>query len=219
MGFFKAVLCSGVLVLYLCGCTHMQDEQRQRDYAFHEMRTEIGDLKHAMQGYRTELQILQERLNDQENMAKSANRSRPQNEQAQAQIAACERKMMILEKNLDKLASDLRGLNKHAEQTTSSLTSFKEKILDCQRELSLHKQKLEGITQLKSTLGQISQAIGDRSATKARSASSYKVRPGDTLEKIAKSNGLSLAALKRLNNISQDRIIVGQELKISDDEQ
>jgi LysM repeat protein len=214
----KTSLCLGICAVLLSGCWQVKDDQ-QRNYAFQEMRTDIGDLKHALQAHRTELQILQERLSDQENAVKSAQRSRPQNDQAQVQIAACERKMMILEKNLEKLASDLRGLNKHAEQTTTSLASFKEKMIDCQRELSLHKQKLEGVTQLKSTLGQISQAIGERSSSKARSASSYKVRPGDTLEKIAKSNGLSLTTLKRLNNISQDRIIVGQELKLSDDEQ
>ncbi len=215
--------------LLLGGCTgtlsHLQDEQRHREYAFQEMRTEIGDLKHAMQAQRTELQILQDRLSDQETIAKNSMRNKPQTEQALqalAQIAACERKMATLEKTLDKLSSDLRGLNKHAEQTSLSLSSFKEKILDCQKELSLHSQKLEGVSQLKTTLGQISQAISERSSAKAQPSgpsnkASYKVKPGDTLEKIARQQGVPLTVLKRLNNISQDKIIVGQELKITDD--
>lgn len=209
-------LCLCGLFLSSCAGTHFQDEQRQRDYAFREMRTEIGDLKHAMQTCRAEMQILQDRLSDQENIAKTSVRNKPNTEHL-SQIAACERKLQVLEKTLDKLAAEMRGLNKHAEQTNVSLISFKEKMLDCQKELALHKQKLDGVSQLKTTLGQISQAISERPAAKTRSAS-YKVKPGDTLEKIAKNQGLPLPTLKRLNNLTQDRIIVGQELKLSDDE-
>lgn len=212
-------MCLGLIGLTLCGCTStlssLNNEQRQRDFAFQEMRREIGDLKHTLQGYRTELELLQERISDQENNAKLAQKARPQNESL-AQIAACERKMMLLEKNLEKLASDLRNLNQHAQQTNLSLAGFKDKMFECQRELALHKQKLDGVTQLKTTLGQISQAIGDRSSPAASPVSSYKVKPGDTLEKIARKHNISLPALKRLNNIAQDKIIVGQELKITD---
>jgi LysM repeat protein len=213
------VLFSLLFVLCAAGCSsplaHFHEEQRQRELAFQEMRTEIGDLKHALQISHTEFQILQDRLSDQENLAKSALRSKSPNDQTQAQLASCERKLLVLEKNLEKLSNDLRSLSKHAEQTTQSLTSFKDKILDCQKELAHHKQKLEGINQLKTTLGQISQAVSARSSTSA--SSSYKVKPGDTLEQIAKRHHLSTAALKRLNNISQDKIFVGQELKISED--
>ena len=208
------ILCA--LLLSSCGSTYYQDEQKQRDYAFREMRTEIGDIKHALQSCRAELQILNDRISDQENLTKSAMRNKSSSEY-QGQIAAVERKMQMLEKTLDKLSSDLRGLNKHAEQTNVSLASFKDKMLDCQRELALHKQKLDGVSQLKTTLGQISQAITERPAYKARS-SSYKVKSCDTLEKIAKSQGVSLTTIKRLNNLAHDKIIVGQELKLSEDE-
>ena len=211
-------IATSFVLLCLTSCTgtisHFQDDQRHRDLAFHEMRTEIGDLKHALQSQRTEVQILQERLSDQENLAKNAQRNKPQHDQVPSQIAACERKLLAVEKSLEKLSSDLRGLNKHAEQTSQSLASFKDKILSCQKELAIHKQSLENVSQLKTTLGQISQAIETRSSAKP---SSYKVKPGDTLEKIARHNSISIAALKRLNHISQDRILVSQELKVTDD--
>ena len=208
------------LLLGLASCTggtlaHVQDQQRQRDYAFQEMRTELGDLRHAMQACRTELQILGERLTEQEHIAKNVARNKPQNDQTQAMLAACERRLAIAEKSLEKISSEMRSLSKHADRTNLSLASFKEKRVDCQRELSLHKQKIEGISQLKSTLGQISQAMSERSSTSALSQASYRVKPGDTLEKIARRNSISVAELKRLNNITQDKIIVGQELKIA----
>ncbi len=50
--------------------------------------------------------------------------------------------------------------------------------------------------------------------TLARSESTYKVAPGDTLSVIAVRNGISLDQLRRANELRGDRIRVGQVLKI-----
>ncbi len=86
----------GISGLTLVSCTptlsHLQDAQHQRDYAFHEMRTEIADLKHAMEAYRTELQIVQERLANQENLASVAIQRRSHTELLQTQLISCEKR-------------------------------------------------------------------------------------------------------------------------------
>ena len=46
------------------------------------------------------------------------------------------------------------------------------------------------------------------------SGSSYTVKGGDTLGRIAKKNGVSIKALRAANNLSSDKINVGQKLKI-----
>ena len=46
------------------------------------------------------------------------------------------------------------------------------------------------------------------------SASTYTVKGGDTLGRIAKKNGVSIKALRAANNLSGDKINVGQKLKI-----
>jgi LysM repeat protein len=48
----------------------------------------------------------------------------------------------------------------------------------------------------------------------AAGGSSYTVKSGDTLAKIAKSHGVTVKALKAANNIKLDRISVGQKLRI-----
>ena len=45
-------------------------------------------------------------------------------------------------------------------------------------------------------------------------AGGYEVKPGDSLEKIAKKNGVKIAALKEANKLSSDKIRVGQKLVI-----
>ena len=210
------------VVLYICGlflvsCTatlsHLQETQHQRDFAFHEMRTEIADIKHALEAYRTELQIVQERLANQENLTSAAMQRRSHTELLQTQLIACEKKMMMLEKTLELVTGDLRKLHKHAGQTDESLLSFKEKILDYQKELAHHSVQIEGIHQLKTTLAQISGAMDTRSKM---ASTRYTVRSGDTLAEIAKRHGISLSTLKRLNNLSQDKILVGQKLLITE---
>jgi membrane-bound lytic murein transglycosylase D len=49
----------------------------------------------------------------------------------------------------------------------------------------------------------------------ARSARTYTVRRGDTLSGIAERYGTTTAALKRLNGLSSNRIVVGQKLRLS----
>lgn len=208
--------CVYLFGLFLVSCTaalsHLQETQHQRDFAFHELRTEIADLKHALEGYRSELQIMQERLSHQENFAAAAMQRKSHTDMLQTQLNSCEKKLMVAEKTIEIFSSDLRALHKHADQTSESLLSFKEKILDHQRELAHHGQKLESIHQLKTTLAQISQAISTHPKTTTHPY--YVVKPGDTLAEIAKRHGISLNTLKRLNNLSQDKIIVGQKLEV-----
>lgn len=47
------------------------------------------------------------------------------------------------------------------------------------------------------------------------SSGSYKVRKGDTLDKIARRNGTTVAKLRRLNGIKNDKLSIGQRLKLN----
>ena len=67
-------------------------------------------------------------------------------------------------------------------------------------------------------------AVGDRLVLPAPSARlpqknptdlrTYRVKSGDTLSKIARSAGTTIAVIKRLNNLSSNRLSVGQTLRL-----
>ncbi|MGR3808881.1 LysM peptidoglycan-binding domain-containing protein [Jiulongibacter sp. NS-SX5] len=76
-------------------------------------------------------------------------------------------------------------------------------------------QSLNGISGTNISVGQkliVNKAAG--SSQKSNSAFSYTVKKGDTLFSIAKRNDLSVADLKRINNLSGNTISVGQVLRV-----
>lgn len=180
-----------VCTLLLVGCTSSFTALRgNNDSAINDLRMEIADLKHALHGTEVEVKLLEERMEGAEGSIDNARESTDLN-----------RKIAILEKNLDKLASELRALTHTSTQTTAVLSSYRQQIAAID-------SKLDEISKLRSTLTELS-----RSASPVE-AVSYQVKPGDSLEKIARKYQVSVDTLKRENNLSSDKIVVGQQLAI-----
>ena len=185
-----------VCTLLLVGCTSSFTALRgTNDSAINDLRMEIADLKHALHGTEVEVKLLEERMEVAEGSIDSARESTDLN-----------RKIVVLEKNLDKLASELRALTHFSTQTTAALSSYRQQI-------GAIDSKLDEIAKLRSTLTELSRAELSRSASSVET-SSYQVKPGDSLEKIARKYQISVDALKRENNLSSDKIVVGQQLAI-----
>lgn len=55
---------------------------------------------------------------------------------------------------------------------------------------------------------------GKKGSSSSASSSTYKVKKGDSLEKIARANGTTVAAIKKANGMKSDRISAGQKLKL-----
>ena len=170
------------------------------DYAIEELRQEVSDLKHAIHTFRVDLQILDEKMSKQTASSKTSNLSE--------QLTLLEKKITYLEKVQEKITADLKQLASHANQTSTALG-------ECQQKNGEISQRLGEISKLKSTLTSISQAMTEKRS--ASSSKTYKVQNGDSLEKIARKHQTSVSALKKLNHLENDRIIVGQEIEIPDE--
>jgi LysM repeat protein len=79
-------------------------------------------------------------------------------------------------------------------------------------EIAKHSQRLDEVAKLKTTLTSISKAI--KPASSEISSSSYKVKAGDTLEKIARRIQCTAEEIRHLNQLQNDKIVVGQDLKV-----
>jgi membrane-bound lytic murein transglycosylase D len=59
-------------------------------------------------------------------------------------------------------------------------------------------------------------SLGDNNSKKSvNSTGTYTIKPGDTLEEIAKNNNISVEDLKRINNITGNKIIAGETLTLT----
>jgi LysM repeat protein len=177
-----------------------------------ELRIELDDLKHALKSTQVELGLLDERLKKNTASAKNDSKDASSISLLSAQVSSLEKKVANLEKTLDKTSNDLRTLNSSLSQTLT-------KVQNAELALSGHDKRLEEVSKLKGTLTNISKAIGQRPAAESPSAAtkSYRVKAGDSLEKIARIHHTTADTIRKTNNLTNDKIIVGQELRLPDE--
>lgn len=195
-----------IALIFLCtplfwGCTStLIGNRSHQDHLFEEMKTEIADLKHALHGTEVELKLLEEKFDSREAETVSP----------KGDVAALQRKIALLEKTIDKMSVDLRSLMTYANQTTTSLSLYRDQIQEIDR-------KLSEVSKLRSTLTQMSKTYSAPEAPDAEKTypvKTYLVKSGDSLEKIARKLHTTTEALKRENKLTSDKIVVGQELSI-----
>lgn len=180
--------------LLLGGCIPSLTAFRgDHDSVIDDLRMEIADLKHALHGTDVEVKLLEERIESAE--------------ESKAHIKTEEttdlkRKLFALEKSLDKMNGEIRTLMNTANQTASSLATYRQQLLEID-------SKLIEVSKLRSTLSQLSHSSRPQEAPPT-----YRVKPGDSLSKIALKYGVTTDSLKRENQLETDTIVVDQLLKI-----
>jgi len=81
---------------------------------------------------------------------------------------------------------------------------------------SINKEREERHKELKNFTNVITTEIDKNNASGQKQEVEYKVlvvQSGDTLSSIAKTVGISVTELKKINNLSDDRIFIGQKIK------
>lgn len=121
-------------------------------------------------------------------------------------------RLKSMEKNLDKLVSDLKQFKKHANDSSSSLGQLEKKLKEQEEISSLQAQQIKDLESALRTLANALQVKAP--ASSASSSGEYRVKAGDSLEKIAKENGTTIEAIKRENNLTKSTIYPGQKLHI-----
>lgn len=103
----------------------------------------------------------------------------------------------------------LAKIEKQIEKILSYKGEQDSKIQELQDTLYSHKKILQEVSSLKNSLSTLTSSFHKETV-------SYRVKPGDSLEKIAKMFKISVSSLKETNQLSQNTIRIGQELIIPD---
>jgi LysM repeat protein len=188
--------------------TSPHDEKHQLELTLHEVQTNLDDLRHDINCFQAEMQILDGRIKYYEHALTSLKKQDIEKNQEKVdqlihQIHQLEKKIHSYEQCQQNELKDLLKLTSHANETTLALTQFKNRLQDLEQNISL-------LTKLKISL----EAIAKTAKQESRFFKTHLVSSGETLEKIAKMHNTSVKELKAFNQLHQDLIVIGQELKI-----
>lgn len=149
-----------------------------------------------------------------------------ENTSLKRQIHALKVDHELLEERLERIQKEFESFRsvdlqdwvaKGGQQNTSTVSQdqtnrFKELELEIK---NVKQRTLKQYESLIAQLNDISQAIGTSTTpTPSPAGETYTVRPGDTLERIARRYNITIKKLKEHNSLTSDKIIVGRKLKI-----
>lgn len=208
-GFYiTAIVVCGLLPS--CFQSSFNNQQNPLEFSLHKIQTEIEELKQDLNTHQMELNILEGKFLNQDNILASIREEISEKEQKQCndiqlRLELCEKKIHFFEQQKDKLVNELKELNLHARSTTTALSQYKSKISELEVFIN---EKLKEFTSIRHELKVISEPLSLVNPKK------YRVQKGDTLKKIAKAMNISLEELKEVNHLQGDTIYIEQELII-----
>ena len=209
---YSAILIAFSPVIFTA-CTSInsspKEEKHQMELSLHKVRTDLEDVKHNLNSYEIEHHVLEGKILDQEETIAALKKqifeiNQDKLESFREEIESFEKKCQHLVKKQEKITSEVKQLNSHANETTLALAQYKDKMAQFEKLIASQKEQVQEIIKLKENLSSLTQT-----ATKT-----YIVKSGDSLEKIARENGLTVEQVKHYNNMSGDLIVVGQEILI-----
>lgn len=200
-----------ISALFLSGCTirsSSKADKNQMELSLHKVRTEVDEIKHDLNTYEIEHHILEGKLIDQEQTISNLKQQVSdlklgKLESFMQELQAMDKKIGAITKRQDKILSDIRQLSSHANDTTTALSQYKEKIAQFERAISLQNEQLKDIAKIREQLVQM-----------ADSEKLYTVKAGDSLEKIARAQNTTVEEIKKINHLTTDLIVVGQEIRL-----
>ncbi len=208
-------------LLFSSSCSPLKssarEEKHQAELTLHEVQTNLDDLRHDVHCFQTEMQILDGKLKHHENALSGLKQGYLETQEARMDelyqlLRECQKKLSSFETAHQTGFKDIRQLSTHANDTSAALVQYKERICELEKQILLQNRKFEEIVKLHSTLEQLMASLQKEESIPQLKV--YKVKAGDSLEKIAKAQKITVDYLKKFNSLEQDRIVVGQELKI-----
>ncbi len=174
------------------------------------MRTEVEDIKHELNTYEIEHHIIEGKLIDQEQTIASLKHQVAELKSGKLdsfvqELQNLEKKLQQVSKKQDKIVTDIRQLSSHANDTTTALSQYKDKIAQFEKAIQGQNIQLQEISKIKEGISKFAQEDSKKN---------HKVKGGDSLEKIARDNQTTVEELKRLNKMTTDLIVIDQLINL-----
>lgn len=184
-----------------------------------QYQTGLSDIKHQLSNHESEIRMMEEKLNNQEEMLETLRESIHDNGQLHKDLlkdsqTSFTTKIDLLDSITKSLVTDLNVLKTHANDSAAVLEQHKLKIKEIEKVLEVQKNQLNFLEEAMRSLMDLMQVKESIGVDKTEGSKIYRVQAGDTLEKIARSQKTTIQALRDKNNLTNDKIRVGQKLTI-----
>ncbi|MDN3508501.1 MAG: LysM peptidoglycan-binding domain-containing protein [Candidatus Neptunochlamydia sp.] len=202
-----------ITTIFLAGCGSMSSskgEKHQMELSLHKVRTEVEDIKHELNTYEIEHHVIEGKLIDQEQTIASLRQQMAELKSGKLdsfvqESQNLEKKLQQVSKKQEKIVIDIRQLSSHANDTTTALSQYKDKIAQFEKAIQEQNVQLKEIPKIKKGITKLAEV---------ESFKTYKVQAGDSLEKIARDNHTTVEELKRLNQMRTDLIVIDQLINL-----
>lgn len=219
----------GFLALFttVCLCFPFSGEAARNRYSYEEDKSVVlreildglEELRHEVRNHETEIRTFEEKFKSQEDILDAVRQQTSDSvkvvkEALKNQTAAIENRLSGHDNASKGLSSDIRT---QAQDTANILSDYKARILDLEKSLEVQNRNIDNLQHAVRALADLLQSKDAETVAVSAvpsSSKAYRVKAGDSLEKIAKQNGTTVRKLKDANNLTGDQIIVGQKLQL-----
>jgi len=192
----------------------------QSAVALQETRTLLQEVRHEVSNQEQEIRIFDEKLKNLDIILESVrdqltDMSASHKEHVKGSAAALSAKIAAMETLTQGLIADIKQFRTHTQEVSAVISSHNKEINDLK---AVVEQQNKNIEYLQTAMRTLADALTKeapavkKSTVAASSGNTYVVKAGDSLEKIAKANQTTVQAIKELNGMTNDRIIVGKML-------
>lgn len=205
----------------LQAATRRYSTQEESQIALNEMRDSIEFIRHEISNREVEMQMLAERVNNQEATIdslrlQSSTTAQASKEQMKSGLTAIEVKTASLESANKMLVADINQMKTHANETAAALIQYQQHIGELEKVIAFQNQNIDNLQlALRSMMDamQVKESVSTSETTDG-SSKKYRIKSGDSLEKIARAHNTSVRAIKELNRLTDDKIVVGRVLQL-----
>lgn len=216
-----AALSLSLLAFVVSGCGARSTPSRatvraHQQAVLEDVREDVDYVKHEQGNVGSELRRLEGKLSSQETILDSLRREVNDSLNANRQVLSkrlseFEDRVGLMEKVQADLVGDIRDLKTSANNVAESLAQAKKRINDFEKSIDHQQNDIQNLEGAVRALMAIVQN-DSRSRAAQIAGRSYRVKAGDTLDKIARAHHTSTEALKKANNLKSDLIVIDQEL-------
>lgn len=186
-----------------------------------EILDNLDTMRHEVNNHESEIRMFDEKFANQEEILDSLRRQvsdalQAVRENLKSHSNQLEAKLAGHDNASKGLSSELKS---YTNEYSNALSDYKRRIGELEKLIEIQNHNIENLQAAMNAIMEVVQGKETSvekisSSLEAGSSKIYRVKAGDTLEKIAKQNQTTIKKLKDANSLTSDIVKVGQKLKL-----